>query len=163
MNPFSTHGWSRPDPYTTPPTIPPPNRTSIHTPRTCPQPNQTHWLAPDISDARKDRLTQRQNTAPDLMVHVPLTDWTCAECSDTGPYLIMDAAGPTCLTCADMDHLVFLPSGDATLTRRARKASGLAAVVVRFNKSRKRYDRKGILVEERALEEAEQSCLADEE
>jgi hypothetical protein len=124
---------------------------------------RTHWIAPDISDARKDRLTQRQHTAPDLVVHVPLTDWTCVSCADTGPYLITETAGSTCLTCADMDHLVFLPAGDATLTRRAKKASGLAAVVVRFNKSRKRYDRKGVLVEERALEEAEQSCLADEE
>jgi hypothetical protein len=62
-----------------------------------------------------------------------------------------------------MDHLVFLPAGDATLTRRAKKASGLSAVVVEFNRSRKRYDRKGLLVEEPALEDAEQSCLADEE
>jgi hypothetical protein len=75
----------------------------------------------------------------------------------------MDNTGPSCLTCADMDHLILLPSGDATLTRRAKKASGLSAVVVQFNRSRKRYDRKGILVEEPALEQAEQSCLADEE
>jgi len=38
--------------------------------------------------------------------------------------------GPTLLTCADLDHLAFLPAGDAALTRRATKASGLSAVVV---------------------------------
>jgi hypothetical protein len=36
------------------------------------------------------------------------------------------------LTCADMDHLVFLPAGGAALTRRAKKASTLSAVVVRL-------------------------------
>ncbi|MET0234923.1 MAG: DUF2293 domain-containing protein [Kibdelosporangium sp.] len=124
---------------------------------------RTHWISPDLTGKKRERLVQKQNAAPDLIVVIPLTEWTCANCSDTGPYMIMDNVGALCLTCADMDHLVFLPAGDATLTRRAKKASGLAAVVVRFNKSRKRYDRQGILVEEPALEQAEQSCLADEE
>jgi hypothetical protein len=54
-------------------------------------------------------------------------------------------------------------AGDATLTRRARQASGLSAVVVRFSRSRRRYERQGVLVEEEALERAERECLADEE
>jgi hypothetical protein len=62
-----------------------------------------------------------------------------------------------------MEHLVFLPSGDVALTRRARKASSLSAVVVRFSRARKRYERQGILVEEAALESAEEECLADED
>ena len=75
----------------------------------------------------------------------------------------MDDAGALCLTCADMDHLVFLPAGDAALTRRAKKASVLSAVVVRWSRTRKRYERQGLLVEEPALEQAEQQCLADED
>jgi hypothetical protein len=75
----------------------------------------------------------------------------------------MEGDGPLCLSCADMDHLVFLPSGDATLSRRAKKQSGLSAVVVRFSRARRRYERQGILVEEAALELAEEQCLADEE
>jgi hypothetical protein len=51
-----------------------------------------------------------------------------------------------------MDHLVFLPSGDAALTRRAKANSRLSAVVVRFSRAGKRYERQGILVEEHALE-----------
>ena len=74
----------------------------------------------------------------------------------------MEDSGPVCLTCADMEHLVFLPSGDAALTRRAKANSGLSAVVVRFSRSRGRYERQGILVEEGALERAEKECLADE-
>jgi hypothetical protein len=74
----------------------------------------------------------------------------------------MEDSAPVCLACADLDHLVFLPSGDAALTRRAKAASGLSAVVVRFSRARKRYERQGILVEEAAAERAESECLADE-
>jgi hypothetical protein len=73
----------------------------------------------------------------------------------------MDDAGPICMRCADLDHLEFLPAGDAALTRRARQASRLSAVVVRFSRSRRRYERRGILVEEEAIEQAERDCLAD--
>jgi len=59
------------------------------------------------------------------------------------------------VTSSDLDHLVFLPSGDAALTRRATKASSLSAVVVRGSRSRKRYERQGVLVEEPALALAE--------
>ena len=64
--------------------------------------------------------------------------------------------------CADMAHLVFLASGDAALTRRAKSNSALSAVVVRFSRARKRYERQGILVEEAALDRAEAECLADD-
>jgi hypothetical protein len=65
------------------------------------------------------------------------------------------------MTCAELDHLVFLPAGDAALTRRAKRASRLSAVVVRFSRARRRYERQGVLVEEPALEQAEAECLAD--
>ncbi len=67
----------------------------------------------------------------------------------------MEGERPLCLTCADLDHLVYLPRGDTALTRRARKHSALSAVVVRFSRARKRYERQGVLVEESALEQAE--------
>ena len=60
-----------------------------------------------------------------------------AECQGTGDLLIMDDKGPLCLACADLDHLIVLPAGDAALTRRAKKASGLSAVVVRWSRTRK--------------------------
>jgi hypothetical protein len=96
-----------------------------------------------------------------IVVIQPIRDWSCAECGGTGDLLRMQDAGPLCLTCADLDHLVFLPSGDAALTRRAAKASSLSAVVVRWSRSRKRYERQGVLVEESALALAEQQCLFD--
>lgn len=106
---------------------------------------------------------KRGSKAPDLVVVSPLKSWTCAECSGSGDFLTMDDAGPLCLSCADLNHLVYLPAGDAALTRRAKKAGGLSAVVVRFSRSRRRYERQGILIEEEALDQAERECLADEE
>jgi hypothetical protein len=124
---------------------------------------RTHWVSPELSETKRERLRERQSRPPELVVVSPIRDWTCAGCGGTGDFLLMDEPGPICMRCADLDHLVFLPAGDAAVTRRARRASRLSAVVVRFSRSRKRYERQGILVEEGALERAERECLADEE
>jgi hypothetical protein len=100
---------------------------------------------------------------PDLIVISPLNKWTCTSCGGTGDLLFMEDDGPLCLDCADLAHLVFLPSGDAALSRRAKKLSRLSAVVVRWSRSRKRYERQGILAETEAIERAEQQCLSDAE
>jgi hypothetical protein len=76
---------------------------------------------------------------------------------------LTEEKGALCLSCADLDHLVFLPSGDAALTRRARKHSSLSAVVLKWSRARKGYERQGLLVEEPALKQAESECLADED
>ena len=99
----------------------------------------------------------------ELVVISPLSDWTCRECQGSGDLLVMEGPGPLCLACAELDHLVFLGRGDAALTRRAKSASRLWAVVIRFSRSRKRYERQGLLVEEHALKKAEAECLADAE
>jgi hypothetical protein len=117
---------------------------------------RTHWVSPELSEAKQRRLAEQQSRPPDLVVISPLKDWTCTACSGTGDLLLMQDAGPVCLRCAGLDHLVFLPSGDAGLTRRAHRASDLSAVVVRFSRSRKRYERQGLLVEAAALAQAEQ-------
>jgi hypothetical protein len=120
---------------------------------------RTHWVSPALSR----HAVERQSRAPDLVVISPLQDWTCTSCGGGGELLFMEDAGPLCLDCADLGHLIFLPSGDAALTRRAKKASRLSAVVVRWSRSRKRYERQGILAEAEAIEHAEQQCLSDAE
>ena len=63
----------------------------------------------------------------------------------------MEAPGPVWLGCVGLDDLVDLPAGDALLTGRA-KAEGIRyAVVVRFSRSRGRYERRGLLVEPQSL------------
>jgi hypothetical protein len=52
--------------------------------------------------------------------------------------------------------------GEMARTRRSRKYSTLSAVVVRFSRSRKKYERQGLLVESGALERAQEECLSDE-
>jgi hypothetical protein len=125
---------------------------------------KTHWLSPGFSEARRARQTGHEARRPEIVVIQPLKEFTCSVCAAdrTGP-LMMEDHGPVCTACADMDHLVFVASGDAALTRRARTASRLSAIVVRFSRARKRYERQGILVEEEALERAEAECLADEQ
>lgn len=122
---------------------------------------RTHWVSRQMSERKRQRLAERVNRPPDLLVIAPLAEWSCTSCGGSGELLILEGPGPLCLLCADMDHLVFLPAGDAALTRRAKRSSRLSAVVVRFSRPRGRYERQGILVEERSLEEAEEECLAD--
>jgi hypothetical protein len=119
----------------------------------------THWISPDLPA----RAVERQSRPPDLVVISPIKEWTCASCGGTGGLLVMEDAGPLCLDCADLGHLDYLPAGDAALTRRAKKASRLFAVVVRWSRSRKRYERQGILAEPEAIDRAEQQCLSDAE
>jgi hypothetical protein len=108
-------------------------------------------------------MVPTKDTPRDLVAIPPLRDFTCVRCGDAGWLLVMEDAGPHCLTCVDLDHLIFLPAGDAALSRRARRASTLSAVVVKFSRSGRRYERQGILVEPQALELAEEQCLGDED
>lgn len=102
----------------------------------------------------------------ELVVFEILRDSKCTDCGEViwkGEFLVLDGEQALCLSCADLDHLEYLPRGDAALTRRAKKFSGLSAVVVRFSRSRGRYERQGILVELSALERAEEECQSDAE
>lgn len=114
----------------------------------------TAWSPAGLPTARRDQLARRESAPPDLVVISPLGAFTCTGCGGGGDLLLMEGPGPLCMACAHLDHLVFLPAGDATVTRRARKASAQTAVVVRFSRSRKRYERQGLLVEAAALERA---------
>ena len=127
---------------------------------------RTHWVSPGLSEKKREQLEARQNKAPDLIVTSPLNDWTCRGCGlhgEAGEFIFLEDDAPLCLACADFDHLVFLPAGNAAMSRRAKSESGLSAVVMEFNRRRKRYQRLGILIEQTALEVAEQKCLADED
>ena len=107
------------------------------------------------------------DTADTIKVFISNRDSTCDECGEElgrKAWITLEREkGALCLTCADLDHLVFLPTGDAALTRRARKHSALSAVVLKFSRARRRYERQGLLVEEQALQQAETECLADNE
>ncbi|MGD8208368.1 MAG: DUF2293 domain-containing protein [Desulfobacterales bacterium] len=108
-----------------------------------------------------------KSKSKDIVVFISNRNSTCGECKQElqrSAWITLDQErNALCLNCADLDHLVFLPSGDAALTRRSRKYSGLSAVVVKWSRARKRYERQGLLVEDEALECAEKECAADED
>jgi hypothetical protein len=116
---------------------------------------RTHWVSPDLSERKRERLVEKASRPPELVVIQPRDrEWTCHRCGGSGALLIMENPGPACLPCAGLDNLVFLPAGDALLTRRVKERSARFAVVVRFSKTRRRYERQGLLVEPNALTQA---------
>ena len=103
----------------------------------------------------------------EIKVFISNRDSKCDECGEElgrKAWITLERdKGALCLACADLDHLTFLPTGDAALTRRSRKHSTLSAVVLKFSRARRRYERQGLLVEEQALAQAEVECFADSE
>ena len=100
----------------------------------------------------------------EIVVFIVHRETKCAECGEElfkGRWIRLENQRALCMACADLDHLEFLPSGDAALTRRASKHSPLRAVIVEWSRARKRYERQGVLVTPAAIERAEKECLDD--
>ena len=125
---------------------------------------RTHYVSPALSERKQQQMAEKLSSAAQPVVFLILRDSQCSECGAEiahGSLLLMEAGQPLCLPCARLDDLEYLPSGDAALTRRAAKYSERTGVVVRFSRSRGRNERQGILVENSALEKAEQECALD--
>lgn len=113
---------------------------------------RTHWVSSKLTEAERARVEAKAQKPPELVAsEARHPDWRCHRCGGTGAFLVMEPPGPACLPCAGLGHLVMVPAGDALLTRRARAASKLTAVLVRWSRTRKRYERIGALVEPTAL------------
>lgn len=82
---------------------------------------------------RQDKGTMRARSveselpikkSEDIKVFISHRDSKCDECGEElgrkAWITLEENKGALCLACADLDELVFLPSGDAALTRRAR-------------------------------------------
>lgn len=126
---------------------------------------RTHYAPAELGERKTRQLAAKRAKPADIVVFEKVSEeGNCHECGaelHEGGFLMVESGRPLCLECADLDHLVFLPAGDMALSRRARKHSPLSAVVVRFRRSRKRYERQGVLVTPGALETAERECAAD--
>lgn len=121
---------------------------------------QLRYLSATMSE--KEKVKSEKPAEP--VVFILVKDSACSDCGkelDKGDFLFMDGQQPLCLACARFDELVFQEAGDAALTRRSGKYSAKKAVVVKFSRSRGRYERQGLLVEAFALEKAEQECSED--
>jgi hypothetical protein len=123
---------------------------------------RTHWISSELSERKRQRLAEKTSRTPELVIIQPLNDeWTCHRCGGTGNLLIMENPGPACLRCLGLDDLEFLPAGDALLTRRVKAKAVRYAVVVRFNRRLRRYERQGVLVDPQALSQAQREIGGD--
>lgn len=111
-------------------------------------------------------MTGRKPTT-EIKVFISAGSSSCSECGEelgrSAWITLVENQGALCLACADLDHLIFLPPGDAALTRRAHRYSTLSAVVLKWSRARTRYERQGLLIEGEALRQAEEECLANGE
>ena len=55
----------------------------------------THWVSPDLSARKAERLRKAAAQPPDLVVVDPLTEWTCAGCATSGEGLLLMQDDPT--------------------------------------------------------------------
>ena len=117
---------------------------------------RTHFVSRELPEKKRERLAEKANRGPELVAILPRNrDWKCHRCANTGDILMMENEGPACLACVGLGDLEFLAAGNARLTRLAKAKSERHAVVVRFSKTRGRYERQGLLVETQALDEAQ--------
>jgi hypothetical protein len=125
---------------------------------------RTRFVSPALSGRKLEKLEEKLSQPSRPVVFEIISDSECTECGaelPKGSMLFLEAQQALCLACAGMGDLEFLPAGDTALTRRATKYSAKTATVVRFSRSRGRYERQGILVEPAAIEKAESECTQD--
>lgn len=125
---------------------------------------RTHYISPALSEKKKQQLKEKLEEQPELISYIIINDSQCSQCKKEllkSNFLFMEADQPLCLSCAGFSNLIFLPSGDAKLTCRAKKYSAISLVVVKFSRARKRYERQGILVTEDAFQKARDETTED--
>jgi len=124
----------------------------------------THYVSPKLSELKQKRLREKLDKPPERVVFSILRESSCSECGaelGRGDFLYKEVDDAFCMGCAGLGDLEYLPAGDAALTRRSKKYSAQTVVVVRFSRSRGRYEGQGLLVEKEALARAEEECTSD--
>lgn len=127
---------------------------------------RTHYMSPDLAEAKQKKIQEKLDKPPELVVFRIVKNSQCAQCKkelSKGSFLFMEASQPFCLCCANLSELEYLPSGNAKLTRRVKKDSMKFTVVVEFNHSRKRYERQGILVDKETLRKVQQELIIEDD
>lgn len=121
-------------------------------------------LASGFSSSDDNPPPPASEKGTEIVVFITRREGQCAECATeffSGNFIRVEQQRTLCLDCADLGHLEFLPRGDVAVTRRATKYSPLRAVVVQWSRTRKRYERQGILVTGDAIRAAEAESLSD--
>jgi len=69
----------------------------------------------------------------ELVVISPLHDWTCRDCQGSGDFLTTEGQDRSASPARSWTIWSLLGAGDAALTRRAKAARKLWAVMIRFS------------------------------
>jgi len=73
---------------------------------------------------RQPTEAKQKSKENEIKVFISHRDSTCDECGEElgrqAWITLEENKGALCLACADLDELVFLPTGDAALTRRSK-------------------------------------------
>ena len=71
---------------------------------------RTHWVSPELSEKKRERIAEKASRAPELVVVQPVNkEWKCHRCGGGGGLLMMGDPGPACLRYVGLDDLEFLP------------------------------------------------------
>lgn len=119
---------------------------------------RTHYISPELSEKKREKLQDKLGKAPELVVYRILHPSQCSKCGIEMPadsLLLLEDANPLCMECAGMEDLIYVPAGNSKLTHRVKKYSSRFYVVVKFSRARKRYERQGILSDKEAVDMAE--------
>ena len=123
-------------------------------------------MASPMDQRDRDHARHLAKTSKDIAVFAILNAGKCDRCAEpvaAGEMLTHQDNQSLCLKCAQLEDLVLLPAGDPALTRRASKLSARRAVVLRWSRAGKRYERRGTLVEQKAIDAAREQCATDAE
>jgi hypothetical protein len=121
---------------------------------------KTHYFSPFLSADKQNSLQEKLDKKPELVVFRIVTDSQCSNCKKEllkGDFLFKEEDRPLCMCCGNLDE--FLPRGNAKLTRRVTKNASKLFVVIKFSRTRKRYERQGILVEKGILKKVRQELM----
>jgi len=117
---------------------------------------RAYYVSPMLSDKKQQALKEKLEKPPEHVFFCITKSAICDACHcelEKGNFLYKEQEKVLCMQCSGFDKFIFLPYGNAKRTRRAKQHSQRYAVVVRFSRTRKRYERQGLLVEENVLEE----------
>jgi hypothetical protein len=84
---------------------------------------RTHWVSPELSEKKRERLAEKASHAPELVAVQPLNaDWICHRRGGTGDLLMMETPGPACAALASMISRICRRAMPCLRGARKRKA-----------------------------------------
>ena len=75
---------------------------------------RTHFISPEFSAMEQQKLRAHLGAPPEIAMFSTPRDLRCSQCQAAlshGSFLLIENHEPFCLTCPELDHLVYVPPG----------------------------------------------------